>query len=706
MSERNGGEIIGKLSWAIILFAGITVGLAGSIDSDAVLSGMGFSDTLIGFYTTIAWTAAGFLLLLCIYSGWLKIFFRPKIQSAGEIVTLVDFAWFVLALWAAGRAAELFSSLFRFLRRLDSFTVYHEIVLSAFLLFSIWFTVIIIKKLIRARNGSFGALAFGAAALFIFIEWFCWFNLPLSVRKFPLIEIAANLAGVTALALSLLLAGRIVDDGRSARLESFIRRIQAGIRPTAAKAVLVLLLPGVALKAWTIAGYSFRESERAGQVDSSGQAGESFRPNIVILLADALRADHLGVYGYQRGTSPFIDRIAGEGVVFEHHHSETSWTKASVASLFTGLHQSEHGVKWEDDYLAENLVTLAEEMQRAGYKCGAFISNPYLAHPNGFGRGFSEYNSELLASGHWSVSLIASLPGAGWVWKYVKLVQAKYVKARADNYNRKFTKWLETTGEPFFAYVHYMEPHAPYDPPEPYKDGEESIARLFLSGPAELARIDSKLYDGEIRYWDASVEALFASLKERDLLERTIVVLTADHGEEFYDHGGFNHHRTLYEEVVHIPLIMYGRGLLSAVGRVSRTTHAKDLGYTLLRLAGVDSSQIRLPGRDLFEDEPGNLEPIFMELYKANRTTWALIQGSDKYIIATENDGSSKSEFYDLRSDPQEKHRLPGDGPETLTLGYILNAHINSSITKNVTAAKVRLEAHLVEQLKNLGYVK
>lgn len=690
----------------ILVLSGIIGGIANCFQRLSAISGSNAASAALSTYMTIAWAVYGTLLLWFIYTGSEKFLYRSTKRTAGNLIYLAGFAWFVLALWIAGRASAFFFSLFRFLRRLDGFTVYHEIILSVLLLSVVLIGVTVIKKFVRSRSDSPGALFFGGAVLFVVVEWFCWFNLPLSIRKIPLFEFVSNLAAMTAMIALLSVGGRILNMKRSIRLERVIYRIQTSIRPATVKVILLLFLPGLALNTWAITGYSLQEKNKPGKEDYSRDSGLQSRPNILILLADALRADHLGVHGYRHDTTPFIDHIAGEGLVFERHYSETSWTKPSVASLFTGLHQSEHGVRREDDYLSDNLLTLAEEMQRAGYICGAFISNPYLTPLNGFGRGFSEYNTELLSSRHWISALAAGLPGTGWVWEYVRMIQSKYVKVRADLCNREFTNWLDTIEEPFFAYIHYMEPHSPYDPPEPYKQGEESIISLFRSGPAGLARIDRKLYEGEIRYWDKNVKTLFETLQERGLLERTIVVLTSDHGEEFYDHGGFNHHRTLYEEVIHIPLIMHGRDLLPAYGRISRTTHANDLGYTLLRLAGIDSADIRLPGRNMFDGESNASSHVIAELYKKDRNIWALIKGTEKFITTVGKDNSTRSEYYDLKADPQEKLSLPLSSPEALTLSYILRAHINSSLENKVNAEKVRLEAHLVEQLQNLGYLK
>jgi arylsulfatase len=555
------------------------------------------------------------------------------------------------------------------------------------------------------RGGSGGARAFGALAIFVFVEWFCRYNLPLAVRKLPPIEIIANLAGLILLFLALLLAGRIVGLEKSARLEHAWHRLHSRLSPRLARILLILLLPGAVLHLWQVAGSAAGgEESPASPALQAARTDGAFRPNIVIMLADALRAGHLGAYGYPGGTSPFIDSLAADGLVFERHHSETSWTKPSVASLFTGMHQSEHGVRTAEDLLSAELPTLAEEMTRAGYNTGAFVSNPYLSRLNGFARGFAEYNTELMERGHWSLDLLAGTPVTGWVWRYVRLVESKYVKARAADYNRVFTGWLDKVQEPFFAYVHYMEPHSPYDPPEPFKDGEKSLGRLLSCGPAGLAEIDRGLYNGEIRYFDSSVRELFTEMERRGLLERTVFVFTADHGEEFYEHGGFNHHRTLYEEVVHIPLIFHGPGLLST-GRITCTTHANDLPFTLLRLAGLDSASIRLPGGDLLSGNPGEPRPLFMELYNENRTTWAALQGQDKYIIDNTHGGQSVSEFYDLADDPGERSPRPGDDPEALELDAALTAHIRTGETRNVSSAKIKLDKYL-EQLRNLGYVK
>ncbi len=320
----------------------------------------------------------------------------------------------------------------------------------------------------------------------------------------------------------------------------------------------------------------------------SGSRVAADKPDIILITVDALRADHLGTYGYGRPTSPAIDAFAREAVVVQDAISQAPYTKASIASLFTGLFPTAHkafttsrpfdttmtghvsGDLPGTDVLSPRLKTLAQCLSEAGYQTIGLNTNPFLIADFGFGRGFATY--EFLTAGD------------------VQLATAGAVIARAlaqidqrDNHR------------PLFLWFHLMEPHSPYTPPD-------RLRRLFpaeeppLNVPAGTippwvvvdgstdAHLYSALYDAEIRSADEALGTFFDGLKQRNLWNRSIVMLTADHGEEFYDHGGFEHNRTLYEEMLHVPLIVRAPGLQA--GRLDAQLEEVDILPTLVARAG------------------------------------------------------------------------------------------------------------------------
>lgn len=250
------------------------------------------------------------------------------------------------------------------------------------------------------------------------------------------------------------------------------------------------------------------------------------KTNVLIIMVDTLRLDHVGVYGYDRPTTPAIDALAADGVVFSQLTPQSSWTRPSVASLLTSTYPSVHGAEDRPDMLRADMPSLGEALAKAGYDTHAFMTNPNCLPVWGFGGEFARFLD----------------------------VQSKQYETTHDD--KVVDAFLETLdcgfGTPWFAYVHMMGPHDPYAPPEPF-------AERFASDDNEpsserLRNID--LYDGEIAFSDAQIGRLLARLKHRDAYDDTLIILLSDHGEEFGEHGGAGHGKTLYEEMLRVPLII------------------------------------------------------------------------------------------------------------------------------------------------------
>lgn len=301
------------------------------------------------------------------------------------------------------------------------------------------------------------------------------------------------------------------------------------------------------------------------------------KQNVIILMVDTLRADHLGFHGYERATSPNLDRFAARAAAFRENYSQSSRTGPSVASLFTGLHVRSHGVinpleQWDGKgVLDASHLTLAEILSGAGYTCRAIVANPNVYEQFGFGQGFDQY-------------------------RHVDLFTA------AADINNLSSRWIDelTEGEnPFFLYLHYMEPHSPYTAPPPSNGlfvdrsysgpitGEHRQIDGILAGAITVNDRDrahlTALYDQEIASWDLSFGRFMRFLESRGVLDNTIVVVVADHGEEFFDHGAVLHGYTLYNEQLHVPLVIAAPGRSS--GRtIDTVTRNIDLLPTVLDL--------------------------------------------------------------------------------------------------------------------------
>jgi arylsulfatase A-like enzyme len=300
------------------------------------------------------------------------------------------------------------------------------------------------------------------------------------------------------------------------------------------------------------------------------------RPNLVLVSIDTLRADHLGAYGYGRATSPSIDRLAREGVVFERAYSTSNWTLPAHVSMLTGLYPTRHGAHHPRRAPAAEVGLLPEALGRRGYRSAAVVSTvAFLEKKYGLARGFEVYDDES--------AFPARFPEAS------RFVSSERVHARAV----ELLDELGDGGAPFFLFLHYFDVHADYVPPPPFDrmfapgDG----VRLDLPESEEPRRGHAErlaaLYDGEIRWVDSWIGRLLDELDRRDLAGRTLVVVTADHGEEFLEHGDWLHGRNLYDTSMRVPLVVRFPGGAHAGRRVTAPVSLVDLGATLLAAAGA-----------------------------------------------------------------------------------------------------------------------
>ncbi|MBP7148035.1 MAG: sulfatase [Acidobacteria bacterium] len=417
-----------------------------------------------------------------------------------------------------------------------------------------------------AACGALAALAAAAVALYI-----GWRHLPIVLP--PGAAVAAQLAAAA-------LAG--ASAAAIARRPAF----------HAGRALAALVLPAVLVLAAGLALAPPREEFRPGMAPPAPAAAATAAParpaaprprprNVVLVLVDALRADHLSCYGYPRPTSPHIDALAERGVLFEQAIAQKPKTSPSVASILTGTYPYRHGILGSRSRLPDASVTLAERLSAAGLRTAAVVANPNLFREFGFDQGFATYVE----------------------------VGTRERGDDAAAVNREVFAWLDRNGgAPFFLFVHYIDPHLPYAAPPPFRDrfrGEPLTAGLAgrrvplgdgrpgtiarehaAGGPVDLGLYVDR-YDGEVAFADAEVGRLLARLRARGDEERTLFLLGSDHGESLVDHEVYlDHGQVAYDAAVRVPLVVSWPEKLP-VGRVGRVAELVDIAPTVLELFGL-----------------------------------------------------------------------------------------------------------------------
>src|SRR5262245_8683513 len=425
---------------------------------------------------------------------------------------------------------------------------------------------------------------------------------------------------------------------------------------------------------------------------TSGPAG---RPrNVIVYLVDTLRADHVGCYGYGRPVTPRIDAFARHATLFRHTVAQSSWTRPSTATILTGLLPRTHGLHKRRHALTWQAVTLAEALRDHGFRTAGFATNGNVARNFGFAQGFETY--KLLRRRHHS----------------------------APDVNVQATEWLDGWDgrAPFFLYLHTVEPHAPYSPPLAFRqrfapgvpDGLSQMRTVKLLHERKLAPTPEirrgllALYDAEIAANDAAFGALLDLLVRRDLWQDTLIVFISDHGEEFFDHGGWEHGKTLHSEMLDVPLIIRIPGLGN--GRVvERQAQHADVMPTVLTALGLPVPAA-VEGHSLLpwirgDGAPGGEEEeAFSWLDEfgfrgASVTTpaWRFIESRSPTLERT---------LFDRRADPGERRDLaPGRPVRTGFLATRLRL-ADRPRAGDLKPAEGRMNAEVRQQLRALGYLQ
>jgi arylsulfatase len=441
--------------------------------------------------------------------------------------------------------------------------------------------------------------------------------------------------------------------------------------------------------------------------------GSAAPPNVVLITLDTTRADHLGPYGYERARTPNLDRFAKESVVYERAYSASSWTLPSHVSLLTGLHPEQHGVQFGAKgglmrSVPEEIDTLAELFARAGFRTAGIVAAPVLKRQLGIAQGFESYDDDFKRA------LVMYLGK-----------RARWVADRAIGYVERFGS------EPFFLFVNFYDPHAPYRPPAPFNRGlphaggiawgsailpaliayleADAAARVVSDlAPAEQEALAAARagYDAEINYMDHHLGRLLGALETAPRGSETLVIITADHGESFGEHYYISHGANLYEDNVRVPLLVRYPDGFGAGTRVSEFVENRAAFFWALEVAGIEAPPAAGAGAPgggpiVIEVGPGagNVR-LFGEYF--DRGQKAIYAPPYKLI----RDTRGRVELFDLERDAGELRDLAAAQPEVRDrLSAGLRAFEAAHPLLYAVPPRAEISEEVEEALRALGYL-
>lgn len=382
-------------------------------------------------------------------------------------------------------------------------------------------------------------------------------------------------------------------------------------------------------------------------------------PNLILIVIDTLRADHLGCYGYEHDTSPNIDKFADSGVLFQNAYCQMPTTGPSHASIFTSKHPRSHGVLKNGWVLSDTFPTIAQILKENGYTTAAVVSSFALASKFGFSKGFDFYDEKLTLEGS-TMSILEQWEGHAMTGGFDQ---------RADLATQKAVRWIQQNDKkPFFLWVHYFDPHSPYAPPEPYEK------KFIKNADNGTDRIIAK-YDGEIKFVDEEVGKLLNVIKKKRLDPNTLIIIISDHGEGLGQHNWLAHGMFLYDEQMRIALMMSFPNVIPRGIEIDSLVQTIDILPTVLHLMGLEYKE-DFSGNSLVKmiQNPGDSSshPVFLERRRygpssilhamAPGNKFALRDGNMKYIWAPEE---GTEELYNLAADPAELKNIVNRHRET-----------------------------------------
>jgi arylsulfatase A-like enzyme len=457
------------------------------------------------------------------------------------------------------------------------------------------------------------------------------------------------------------------------------------------------------------------------------------KPNILLITPDTLRSDHLSCYGYKNIDTPAIDSIAADGVLFKNTVSASPWTLPSFASILTSLyptvHKAESKIYDKKTGIGEEIITLTQILKEIGYHTRAHIQNLFFDKYFGFHRGFDYYRM----FSHKIQEKIAKKKRA-FLW--INYLYKTSLKENSSVNNvvkstEEVLRWLEQNDRernPFFLWLHYFDPHLPYERYKSYgldRDYEGPLAddrfvrKLDMPelriGSLKLDQAAKKhfisLYDEEVLFVDENIDKILKKLRKLNLIENTIIIFTSDHGEEFWEHGAFEHGHTLYRELLQVPLLIRFPQSLPSGKTIDAQVRTIDIMPTVLEMLGV-KHDIPLTGKSLLPlvrgEEKGG-RTAFSESLAYYEERKSIKKGKYKLIYFPD---SKISELYYLETDPQEKNNVFSQRKkEALSLKEELITWMKDSeklaqkLSKGEKSKPVKLDKKTKKELKSLGYI-
>lgn len=411
-----------------------------------------------------------------------------------------------------------------------------------------------------------------------------------------------------------------------------------------------------------------RDQQAGASADTSRR-----RPNFLLYVSDTLRADALGCYGNPTVETPTLDALAAKGVLFEKAIAPSSWTRASMASILTGLYPTAHKTAERLDQLPD-VPRVTELLRERGYRTANFTTNPNTAEIFGFKPGFDFFEEF----------------GKREDTSQVKVSE---LKVPSSELHAQIIKWIDgiESDAPFFIIALAIDPHAPYEPPAEFDrygdpnyqgriaaDMSQKTAQRIMNAadvrPDDQARIRS-LYHGEVAHNDHTLTTLVHHLESIGRADNTIVVFTSDHGEEFWEHGIRGHGKTLFVQAIHVPLIWYDPARVGAGRRIPNPVSSVDIMPTILAEAGIPPPAW-LQGKNLFAETDG-MRAVFSELTLDGNKIWAAYLHPWKLIW---NEATGQESLFDMASDPEQQQDVASAEPgERKRLRALLDDHLRTS---------------------------
>lgn len=489
--------------------------------------------------------------------------------------------------------------------------------------------------------------------------------------------------------------------------------------PAWAAAILAVVIPLCVVVALGRRSIEDRSPPLSAETPERGPAGsEADGPNVIILLIDKLRADHVGCYGYHLETTPNIDEYANRGVRFENVRAQASWTLPSTVSLFSGLHPSTHGVRTREHSLSDRVDTMAEIFGDGGYATAAIVANPFLKTTFNVQQGFQHYFDDFIKETHWgsakrNVRMLTELMDGVEALKLLySRPEYKVPEHLVGHYNvgkmgigtvnSEALRWVRKNRDrPFFLYLHYIDVHGPYVPPRPF-DNEFSGTR---------AQEVVNLYDGALRYTDSQIDSFLEDLKQLGVFENSIIMITSDHGEEFQDHGGSTHGKTLYEEQLRVPLIILRTEAFPFNKTVAEPVGLIDILPTLVDYIKFEPANDSKDGKSFVDLLDADGRPDATEYQYAetelDELHRSVVRGNRWKLIYSEHEDSPLEMLFDLSRDPSEQVNLLRDRPEIASeLRDRLAEAFSDFEARSFDAKTAQTSEQTRKLLESLGYLE